>query len=157
MTTFSKDSLQDQIERGEIFFGGYTVVAFGFGDTSVLIIETGTDDCYLNLDIVTPVSFVASLAEGGANTHSNSISLFNMRRSDITTTMGATAWNAGTISGSSVIANVVAPDGRIPATNPLNRESGIALKASSAYKLSILHEGTNDAYLNVGFFLREIK
>ena len=158
MSNFIKDTLQKQIERGEVFyyeFGGpITLTATGTGSTSSthIGITTGVNETSLLLSATTAAQGNIQINEDSTWAGGIDADFVNMNfNSGNTTTTALKIAIPGTLK----VQQQFIPNA-IPAINPFGIEAGVILKPSTQYKVTIANTGQNTALFAVATYIREL-
>lgn len=157
MTTFSKDDLEYQIERGELFYAEVYTTSLAPGSSYSFGIETSSYPCKAGLEVVFPETYTFWIYEGVSTAFAADLT-YNLNR-DSALTLDA-SWDGSmstTATGGSTIFEIVAQHGHIPINTPLHRDTGIILDNGTRYQFKIRNDGGSPAGLSVYALLRDIK
>lgn len=158
MSDFINDSLQKQIERGEVFYSGAAATNLFSRESSLIIaVETGANECFFRTEIITEATIGFSVYKDVTSfVSTSSRAVFNMKISDTSTVMNTTVDQASSYVGGSLIYTGRGIDGRFPQNSPLNLEAGLLLKPNTIFVYELANEGAGPTAITITSLLREI-
>lgn len=158
MSNFINDTLQKQIERGEVFYALKNFFLDG-KEIDEILISTSTSECSLVADIMGGGGWSSyQLYEDSATSNDGtSIEAVNMNRNS-STTLATTLFYTPTISaaGTVILNNQIFPVDIRHNQDPLGTGAGIILEPSKKYRLLLSNTDGNDSAISVSMFLREL-
>jgi len=157
MTAFLSDSLADQIERGELFFGFDTDFTFSEGTIkNIYTIETFSKDCSVVMDFqCRDTIFIEFLEDAAAYVGNVDSPLTNMNLASsntILTKFGV----ASSVTGGTLVKSIGFIDGEAPANIPFSKDAGIILKANTKYAMKVTNLSGTELILTVSMLFREL-
>ena len=156
MTALINDTLQKQIQRGEVFF--YSSNDQYFEVSEYLYFRVTTDsvaNCSCLFEFLCDTIVEVRIYENPSSTTLlTNFSPVNMNR-ESTRLLGASTSKLSSFSGGTFIASAVTVNGALPANSPFSKEAGIILKPNEEYIYQCQNIGTGPAYFSYSIFLRE--
>ena len=163
MTAFIADTLQQQIERGEVFVGYYGATLQY--DTShnaiaeIILISTGAEEASVFFgfksmpDDTLNVQFWEGVTTSADGT---SLPLENMNRgSAVTTNIAFYHTPTITDNGTLVYAEQIFGE-TVPSASPFNKEAGFILAANTKYQIRLLAAGQSENIVTASYFSRDV-
>lgn len=157
MSFIVNDTLQDQIERGEIFFSAFTNISVAEDGVIEYLVTTDVNPCSVNVAFTTNATYLVQVIENPTTAvGGSSQTLFNLRRDSantiaVTGNAPLTSSSGGTLLWSQFFSN-----GNAPANSPLGTDAGMILKASEQYIYRFTNYDREGADISLNFTYREI-
>ena len=159
MSNFVNDTLQRQIQRGEVFFGMYAVEAqpVGTANFKEFILTGGATDTRFNFGIVTSVNTVVLMYDNSTTAADGTELLMNNLYFGHSNTTTATVHrDPTTAAGGTIKLLGRAPEGDFGSITPFNSETGMILNAGEKYLITIANDSGSPAPYLFSWFTQEL-
>ena len=158
MSNFINDTLQQQIERGEVF-GGVASFVIQYQAQDSFLISTGAEQVSFRSQFNGPKDDVLAISiyEGVTTSADGSAApLFNLNLNSANT-INASVFTSPTISGVGTLLFAQSFYGNDqPDTGPLSRDIGMVLEPNTKYRVWIINSSTGDSGIDMSYFLRDV-
>lgn len=158
MTAIPGDTLQKQIERGEVFYTAGGETAISASGEYIYLISTGSKETTLFFNALSNMNLDLILKSGVSTSSDGTgpISPLNMNLNSSNTLITELyATPTITVAGTTKISSYL-PNGVSVPLNPLSLEAGIILEPDTKYTLHVLNRADNDSTFWTTMFMREV-
>ena len=154
MSVFINDTLQQRIERGEIWTQSFQLQIAMLG-SSRLGIEVDSNPTALLFDVFTEAQIKVTIEEAVTITGGSILPNINMERNGSYSTSVVIKGSA-TRTGGSVILTSTIPGGLSGSLSQFSGDAGLILKANTDYVYSFQNESNNEADVSISYYFREL-
>lgn len=156
MTAYVNDTLQRQIERGEVFYWSDKNQFIDPDETDGYVITTGANSCTVLFEVLTTEVMELRVYENPSSaTTASTKTLYNMNRNSANT-ITTTVKVLNTRTGGTEIADILTVGGTTPNNSPFSKEVGLVLKPNEDYVYEITNYSGRKTPISYNVFLREL-
>ena len=157
MSFIVNDTLQDQIERGEIFFSAFTNASVAEDGVIYYLITTGAAPCSVNVTFTTNATFRVDVLENPTTAvGGTSQNLYNLRRDSVNTIATTSKGALSSSTGGTLLWFQFLSNGNAPVNSPLGTAGGMILKANEEYIYKFTNYDREGADISLSFIFREV-